>query len=358
MNFYNKNKIMKIVFLHALVGSKNNFEYMEKEFSGYQTMSFDLIGFGKEIKPNANYILDDFMKFLDLKLQLSKNNDMQYVLVGHSLGALLAKEIIKKYPNKIIKAFLLGYPFMDTDKALRKQEFLNRLYAQGIWWTKVICEMRIIFKILFAPFIFLFKYKYRKSYLDYFNHTYQSAYGTLHNTIWKDNKEDLFKLSDKIVFINGQKERSADLEFTKKFKHYFIESMGHLFFNHEKEIAKIIKNELGFNNNKNRISNLEIKNLKIKYVKKIYFPLHKFRAVALPPFGIFIKEQYKNNIKIIEHDYVHWQQYKRMGFFRYYLRWIWEQIYYGYDKSPMEIEARYNENEKIKYNYSKKYLQK
>ena len=82
MNFYNKNKIMKIVFLHALVGSKNNFEYMEKEFSGYQTMSFDLIGFGKEVKPNINYALDDFMKFLDLKLQLFLKEKVEESNIG------------------------------------------------------------------------------------------------------------------------------------------------------------------------------------------------------------------------------------------------------------------------------------
>jgi len=179
-----------------------------------------------------------------LKLQLSQDNDVQYVLVGHSLGALLAKEVVKKYPQKITKVFLLGYPFLDKDRLFGNRGFFDKFYVNGTWWTKVMCEMRTIFKILFLPFIFLFGYKYRKSYLGYFKHTYQSAYGTIHNTILKDNKEDLFKLSDEIVFINGKKDRSADLEFAKKFKQYLIESMGHFIFNHESEIAKIIKDEI------------------------------------------------------------------------------------------------------------------
>lgn len=233
-----------IVFLHGLVGSKNNFKYLEKEFPNYNTISFDLIGFGNEVKPKIDYNLDDFMKFLDTKLGLSDNSDIRYILVGHSFGALLSKEIAKKYPHKVIKMFLLGYPFLDNDRALSNQQYFNKHYARGVFWTKIMCKMRVVFQILFSPFIFLFRYKYRESYLDYFKHTYQSAYGTLSNTILKDGKDDISELASKIVFINGEKEKSADLDFVKKFKHYTIKSMGHIFFNYESEIAKIIKDNL------------------------------------------------------------------------------------------------------------------
>src|SRR3989338_8495283 len=99
-------KKIKIVFLHGLAGSWRNFEYLKKEFPDYQTISFDLIGFGREAKPKIDYTVDDFMEFLDKKLRLSEDNNLQYVLVGHSLGALLAKEVAKKYPNKVTKIFL------------------------------------------------------------------------------------------------------------------------------------------------------------------------------------------------------------------------------------------------------------
>jgi pimeloyl-ACP methyl ester carboxylesterase len=244
----NCKKDFVVVFLHGLVGSKNNFEYLGKEFSNYKTMSLDLIGFGREIKPKINYTLDVYMEFLDRKLKLSKDINTKYILVGHSLGALLAKEIAKKYPNKIIKIFLMGYPFLEKNKVLNNRRFFDGRYVEGIWWTKIICQTRIIWKILSLPFIFLFGYKYRKSYLDYFNHTYQSAYGTIHNVILNDKKEDLFEIFDKVVFINGQKDGSADLEFAKKFKHYFIKSVGHSFFNHEAEIAKVIKDEINLRN--------------------------------------------------------------------------------------------------------------
>lgn len=238
-----------IVFLHGLTGSKHYFEYLKKEFSDYQTISFDLIGFGDEAKPKISYDIDDFMQFLDLKLQLFKDDGVRYILVGHSLGALLAKEAAKRYPHKIEQIFLLGYPFLGKDKLFGNMKVFDEFYVNGAWWTKVMCEMRTLFKVLFLPVIFLFRYKYRKTYLGYFKHTYQSVYGTIHNVILKDNKEDLFKLPAKIIFINGQKDKTADLKFAGHFKQYLIESMGHLFFNHESEIAKIIKNEIDLNNN-------------------------------------------------------------------------------------------------------------
>ena len=234
----------KIVFLHGLVGSKNNFEYLKKEFVDYSTISFDLIGFGGEAKPKIDYALNDFMKFLDEKLKLSEGNDTQYVLVGHSLGALLAKEIAIRYPNKVQKLFLMGYPFLEGKDVLVGRGRFDGLYVEGAWWTKLLCEMRSIFRILVTPFVFLFGYKYRKSWLDYFRHTYQSAYGTTHNTVLKDNKENLYQLTDKIVFINGMKDAGADLKFASKFKQYIIESMGHRFFGFESEVAKIIKDEI------------------------------------------------------------------------------------------------------------------
>lgn len=237
--------MIQIVLLHGLVGSKRNFEYLKKELGGYSVRDLDLIGFGAEVKPNISYNLKDFISFLEKKLDLSKENDMQYVLVGHSLGALLSKELAKKYPHKVKKIFLLGYPFLGKKQVLNKRGFFDRFYAEGAWWTRVLCEMRLLFKLMLLPFIYLFGYKYRASWIDYFNHTYQSAYGTISNTILNDSTDDLYALKDKIVFINGENDGGSDIGFAETYKQYIIPHMGHRFFNFEKEIGTIIKSELG-----------------------------------------------------------------------------------------------------------------
>jgi hypothetical protein len=94
------------------------------------------------------------------------------------------------------------------------------------------------------------------------------------------------------------------------------------------------------------------KNPKIYYVKYLLPP---FRAMTIPPFGIFIKSKYKGNTQILKHDLIHWKQYKRMGLIMYYLRYFIQLIIIGYDTMPMELEARQNEKYEDIYKYREKY---
>ncbi|NOZ10188.1 MAG: alpha/beta hydrolase [Gammaproteobacteria bacterium] len=234
----------KIIFLHGLLGSKNNFKFLEKDFFGYDTSSFDLIGFGGERKPDIRYDVNDFLIFLEHKLNLSEDSNDQFILIGHSLGALLAKELTIKYPNRVMKAFLISYPFLKKDEVLQSRNYFDIKYAQGAWWTRILCRSEILYQWLFYPFIFLFRYKHRQSYIDFFKHTYQSAYGTIKNTILEDRKENLHAISKKIILINGEHDHSVDLEYSKCFNNCIITGMGHNFFGYESKIADVIKSNM------------------------------------------------------------------------------------------------------------------
>ena len=91
---------------------------------------------------------------------------------------------------------------------------------------------------------------------------------------------------------------------------------------------------------------------KIFYVKWLIPP---FRAMTIPPFGIFILHKYKGDDQVLQHDLIHWKQYKRMGIIMYYLRYIVQLIFIGYDTMPMEMEARQKEKYEDIYNYREKY---
>jgi len=91
---------------------------------------------------------------------------------------------------------------------------------------------------------------------------------------------------------------------------------------------------------------------KIFYVNKLP---GKFRGMTIPPIGIFILKKYEFDDKVLEHDLVHWKQYKRMGLFLFYFRYLMQYILIGYDLMPMEMEARQNENLEDQYNYREKY---
>ncbi|CEN37601.1 hypothetical protein CCYN2B_40147 [Capnocytophaga cynodegmi] len=74
--------------------------------------------------------------------------------------------------------------------------------------------------------------------------------------------------------------------------------------------------------------------------------------MTIPPFGIFILLKHKGNVNLLNHELIHWKQYKRMSLFVFYFRYLFEMLKYGYDLSPMEIEARFVESDFCKLNYS------
>jgi len=106
------------------------------------------------------------------------------------------------------------------------------------------------------------------------------------------------------------------------------------------------------NKNVNYVLNYIKKKPKIYYVNKTIGP---FRAMTIPPFGIFIKKEHKGDDQILAHDLIHWKQYERMGFLMYYFRYFVQLILIGYDTMPMEMEARQFDDEKTKWNYRNKY---
>ena len=57
-------------------------------------------------------------------------------------------------------------------------------------------------------------------------------------------------------------------------------------------------------------------------------------------YGIYIRHDFWNNESLIIHELTHTLQYERLGGIANFLnQYIKECIYYGYDKSPLEIEA-------------------
>ena len=90
-----------------------------------------------------------------------------------------------------------------------------------------------------------------------------------------------------------------------------------------------------------------MKDPKIHYVKSNRFPI--FRAFCLPYIGIIVKEKYRDDHALIDHEKIHLKQIKRMGFLLYVIRYVFQLIFIGYDSMPMELEAR--QNYKSLWNY-------
>ncbi len=58
-------------------------------------------------------------------------------------------------------------------------------------------------------------------------------------------------------------------------------------------------------------------------------------------YGIYIRHDFWENESLIIHELTHTLQYERLGGIAEFLnQYIKECIYYGYDRSPLEVEAR------------------
>lgn len=58
-------------------------------------------------------------------------------------------------------------------------------------------------------------------------------------------------------------------------------------------------------------------------------------------YGIYIRQEFWDNESLIIHELTHTFQYERLGGIAEFLnQYLKECIYYGYDKSPLEMEAK------------------
>ncbi|HLC51729.1 MAG TPA: alpha/beta hydrolase [Candidatus Nanoarchaeia archaeon] len=224
---------MKLVFIHGSAGSKKNFKYLVQELEKFNCLAFDLIGFGSERKPKVKYDLDLFMNDINGKI----NSTGKVILIGHSVGAILAKEYALRN-SSVQKVFLINYPM--KKEIIRKHWFHKMFIDQNIL-AKLLCHTKSIWKYLFYPYFIIFKFRYFDSFLDYFKHSFHSENSTLHEVLLKDDPSPLKDLEDRIIFISGGLDPFVDKPTTRKYKHYVIRNMKHSFFNHETEIARIIK---------------------------------------------------------------------------------------------------------------------
>jgi len=73
-----------------------------------------------------------------------------------------------------------------------------------------------------------------------------------------------------------------------------------------------------------------------------------YAAITLPPFGIFMRKRMSPSglgteegfKRLLDHELIHWEQYRRWGLLGYYGRYLVWLVAYGYKDHPMEVEAR------------------
>ena len=108
--FYSVNKVDEpkaaVVFVHGICEHLGRYDEITKDFNneGYNVYRYDARGHGKS-EGRRGYLEDfvDYLDDLDIFVEMIKkeNKGLKLIMVGHSMGGLVATAYTSKYPNKV-----------------------------------------------------------------------------------------------------------------------------------------------------------------------------------------------------------------------------------------------------------------
>lgn len=101
-----------VLFLHGFMSSKNYWRRVirQLDMSEYTTISIDLLGFNKAPKPTVLYDYDDHVQYVRTVITRLGLDASPIVLVGHSMGGLIAARYATVYPEQVTALGLLNPP--------------------------------------------------------------------------------------------------------------------------------------------------------------------------------------------------------------------------------------------------------
>ncbi len=129
-----------VLFLHGLGASSRYWDRLAGLGGGYRGIAPDLAGFGRSPKPRSGrYDLDYHLE------ALAPHLPARAVVVGHSVGAILAAALAGRHPARVRGLLLVGLPaFPDRETARREVSALGMLArgtVEGGVGSRLVCGL-------------------------------------------------------------------------------------------------------------------------------------------------------------------------------------------------------------------------
>ncbi len=104
-----------VIFLHGIASNSETWKFvLPKLPKKYRAVTIDLLGFGLSPKPkHARYTIDDHTRAVAKTIRTLRSTK-PVIIVGHSMGALIALDVAKKYPHLVSSLVLVSAPFYNT----------------------------------------------------------------------------------------------------------------------------------------------------------------------------------------------------------------------------------------------------
>lgn len=113
-----------IVFFHGIASNSQSWlPLIPLLKNSFRCIAIDLLGFGSSPKPEwSSYSLNDHLNSLHATIRHLKLNT-PFVLIGHSMGSIIATQYSSRYPKEVSHLYLLSPPIV-TDISQRKSRRL------------------------------------------------------------------------------------------------------------------------------------------------------------------------------------------------------------------------------------------
>lgn len=120
-----------IILLHGFLSSSRYWKKLQPHLTraGYRVITIDLLGFGNAPRPrHSDYSYDAHVSYLHASIK-DLHLSSPYILIGHSMGALLAARYGRLHPGSVWTLILLHPPlYKDSAEAYATLRATNRLY--------------------------------------------------------------------------------------------------------------------------------------------------------------------------------------------------------------------------------------
>ena len=132
----NKNARFTVIFLHGIAATSStwrptiNLFLKDTGLKNFRFVTVDLLGFGKS--PRANWLKYDYEEYNRALFKTIKHLHIKnpIVLVGHSMGSLIAANFAAEHPEKISRLILVSPPVLKPSEAAKlPDKFYQKSYG-------------------------------------------------------------------------------------------------------------------------------------------------------------------------------------------------------------------------------------
>ncbi len=146
-----------VVLLHGLTGTHEYFSRLADTLAKKNlVIAPDLLGFGRSAWPDIAYTADEHLSALEKVMPKEP-----FVLVGHSMGSLLALEFARRHPERIAGLILISPPSIQDRAALGKilkaESAIESLMDLDNFWAPLVCHLHEVMGgfsyFVYRPFV-------------------------------------------------------------------------------------------------------------------------------------------------------------------------------------------------------------